>query len=206
MSAKKTRGTLGPGHHVGERTPTAGPGKRKPERQTTSTSRPGKAKKPLVMSAVEFAAILEVDRVTVWSWMKEGLPVLHRRGGAKGSHVIDLVAGIRWVRAHDKSVTQELLAQARSTPELDAIRQRKLSADARLAEANAAEREGELVPAAEVEPRWARMVTAMRERILSLPAVAVQRAIVAPEHEAVLTELAHDALSELAVHGAEVPA
>lgn len=133
--------------------------------------------------------------------MGEGMPVLRRRGGEKGAHEIDLVAAFRWLRARDRAIAEEALAAIRSTPEEAALRLRKLQAETKIAEANAAEREGELVRAAEVAPRWARMCGAMRERILSIPPVAVQRGILPPDQEAALAELAHDALAELAAGG-----
>lgn len=168
------------------------------KRRATATSKPRKSIKPIKVSARDFAAILEVDRVTVWRWMGEGMPVLRRRGGEKGAHEIDLIAAVRWLRARDQAMHAEALEALRSSPELDELRKRKLLADARIAEANAAEREGELIPAGEIGPRWEKLVVAARERFLSIAPVAVQRGLVAPEHEEDLAGLAQDALAELA--------
>ncbi len=198
------------GGPCGSKSGAAGTGCQKPSEtrhrrgHATATSAPRQrptALKPIKVCAQAFASILEVDRVTVWRWMGEGMPVLRRRGGEKGSHEIDLVAAVRWLRARDQVMHEEALANLRTTPEMEALRRRKLEAEARIAEANAAKVEGELVPAAEVEPRWSRMCLAMRERILSAAPVAVQRGLVSPESEAGLTEIMHDALSELATRG-----
>ena len=56
----------------------------------------------------------------------------------------------------------------------------------------------ELVPAAQVGERWARMALEVKERVLVLPAVAVQKGVIPAEQEAALAELAHAALRDLA--------
>jgi len=159
--------------------------------------------KPILVSQKDFATIVQVDARTVRNWRVEGLPIVKRRGGVRGTQVIDLVVAFRWLLKRNAAMHAEALAALRSTPELDDLRRRKLTAEMRLAEVTLAEREAELIPAAAVEPRWARMALAMRERILALPAVAVQRGAVAPEHEGQIADLAHDALAELATQGQE---
>jgi phage terminase Nu1 subunit (DNA packaging protein) len=126
--------------------------------------------------------------------------VLRRRGAGR-SHEIDAGRAVRWLLERAEAATEERVAAARANPAADQARTRKLAAEARLAELNAAEREGELVPADQVGDRWGRMVLALREAILALPAVAVQRGLAMPEHEVALAELAHDALAELAARG-----
>lgn len=61
-------------------------------------------------------------------------------------------------------------------------------------------RAGELVAAAEVERRWAGLVTAAREKLLQLPGTAVQRGVPAG-HEDLLIDLVDQALTELAARG-----
>lgn len=175
-------------------------------RRATATPKPRKAVKPIKVCAKAFAEILEVDRVTVWRWMGEGMPVLRRRGGEKGAHEIDLVAAFRWLRARDKAMADEALEALRSTPELDELRRRKLAAEARLAEVTLAEREAALIPAADIGPRWERLVIAARERFLSTPALAVQRGLITPEHEDGITDLVHEALAELSAGETEAAA
>ena len=104
------------------------------------------------------------------------------------------------MRARDEEACQERLVAARS-PQIETARIRKLAAEARIAEANAAEREGELVPANQVGERWGSMATAMRERVLAIAPVAVQRGLLPPEREDELAELCADALRELASRG-----
>jgi phage terminase Nu1 subunit (DNA packaging protein) len=157
-----------------------------------------KAAKPIIVDLNTFAAdYAEVSRTTAQIWVqREGLPVLRRRGGRGGAHEIELVPAIRWLRARDKAAYEAELGKG--NPAHEAARLRKLQAEARIAEANAAEREAELVPADQVGERWARMALEVKERVLVLPAVAVQKGLIAAEQEAALAELAHAALRDLA--------
>lgn len=139
------------------------------------------------------AELFGVDRRTVSRWIKAGLPA-EKHGRAK---LIDLSVAIRWVRERDAETAEARIAAVRSTPDLDVARARKVSAEARIAEANAAAREGELLPAAAVGERWTKRIIAARERFLSLAPVAVQSGLVAAAHEQALQQLVHEGLQEL---------
>jgi phage terminase Nu1 subunit (DNA packaging protein) len=156
-----------------------------------------KAAKPIIVDLDTFAAdYADVSRTTAQVWIRrEGLPVLRRRGGRGGAHEIELVPAIRWLRARDKAAYEAELVKG--NPAHEAARLRKLQAEARIAEANAAEREGDLVPAAQVEERWARIALEVKERALVLPAVAVQRGVIVVDQEAALAELVYDVLRDL---------
>jgi phage terminase Nu1 subunit (DNA packaging protein) len=150
----------------------------------------------LVVNQLVFADLLEVDRSTIQTYIRRGLPVVGRRGGRGRSHQIPVGPGFRWVRQMDKAAHEEQLEKG--NPAHEAARLRKLQAEARIAEANAAEREAELVPADQVGERWTRMALEVKERVLVLPAVAVQKGVIPVQQEAALAELAHAALRDLA--------
>ena len=153
------------------------------------------------MGLLDFAELLGVDRTTAQVWLRQGMPAVRRRRGHRGAHEIEVGAAVRWLRARDGTQCEERLAAARANPEADTARTKKLAAEARIAEANACEREGELVPADQVEARWGQMALACRERMLSLPGVIVQRGLVEPDREEKIATLVHDALAELASRG-----
>jgi len=149
---------------------------------------------------VEFAGGVGVDRTTAQGWLRAGLPAKHRHG-RRGAHVIEVWPAVRWLRQHDAEVCAERVAAAKSSPAAEQARLVKLQSDARLAQLSVAEREGQVVTADQVQDRWGRMATAMRERVLALPAVAVQKGLLAPEHEGALADLVAEALHELATRG-----
>jgi phage terminase Nu1 subunit (DNA packaging protein) len=163
--------------------------------------RPVKAAKPIIVDLNTFAAdYADVSRTTAQIWVqREGLPVLRRRGGRGGAHEIELVPAIRWLRARDKAAYEAELVKG--NPAHEAARLRKLQAEARIAEANAAEREGELVDVVSAEQGYARLIGAARERFLSLAPVLVQRALIPHEREGDVAKLVHEALDELAARG-----
>jgi phage terminase Nu1 subunit (DNA packaging protein) len=156
-----------------------------------------KGRKPIVVTERELAQLFAVHVNTAHNWVKAGLPA--RKPGRR--LMIELGPAIRWVREKDAETCEARIATIRSTPDMDAARARKLTAEARIAEANAATREGELVPAAQVGDRWGRIAQAVREGVLSLAPTAVQHGIVAADREEALDVLCRDVLRELADRG-----
>jgi phage terminase Nu1 subunit (DNA packaging protein) len=157
----------------------------------------------IVVNQLVFADLLGVDRSTIQALIRRGLPVVGQRAGRGRSHQIPVGPGFRWIRQMDQAAHEEQLVKG--NPAHEEARLRKLQAEARIAEANAAEREAELVPAAQVGERWARMALEVKERALVLPAVAVQKGVIAGDQEAALVDLVHDVLRDLASrngHGA----
>ena len=150
----------------------------------------------IIVSLLDWADFNDLSRTTAQVHRRAGLPIL--REGPGGKLEIDLKVAQKWLRERREAEWEERLAAVQGNPEAMAARTRKLQAEARMAEANAAEREGELVPAGQVAERWGRMAGEVRERVLVLPAVAVQKGIVEPGQEAALAELAHAALRDLA--------
>ena len=168
----------------------------------TPTVPDGSTVKPIIVSLLVFCDLVGIDRSSAQLWIHDGLPILRRRGGHRGAHQIDLGPALRWIRARDAAACEERLSTVRANPAAEAARTKKLAAEARIAEANARQREGELVVAADVGERWGRMALAARERLLSLPATLVQRGLVQADHEDQVVKLVHDALAELSARGA----
>lgn len=165
--------------------------------KATAKTGPKKPRKYTVNSEA-LAEICGVHPNTVALWIKAGMPVSGRAGTGGRSNTIDLGAAIQWRRQVDGHEFEERLAAVRSSPDMDKLRARKLEAEARIAEANAAAREGELVPADEVVDRWSRIVLSVREGVLSLAPRAVQAGVLAPEQEDALSDLSRDVLRDLA--------
>lgn len=140
----------------------------------------------LRVGAARFADLCAVHAQTVSNWIRDGLPISRRAGRA----YVDLAVGFPWVRAKDR----EALDAARSRTDPDGARAAKTAAEARLKELDLAEREGSIVQAAEVEARWSEVITAIRESVMSVPAVAVQGGLVEPAREADLASVCRDAL------------
>ena len=150
-------------------------------------------KLPLV-SAGQFAELCGVHHNTVAVWLKDGL---HASRVQSRVH-IDLALGFLWVRARDQAAVDT----ARNRADPHNARGTKLAAEARLRELDVAEREGELVPAADVEARWTQMMSALREAVMAVPGVAVQAGLVEAAREADLEQACRDALTAVARKGA----
>ncbi len=164
------------------------------------TQKRADSSRTIVVGVYAFADLVGKSRPTVQAWIREGLPV-RRRQRAGAAHQIEVGLGVRWLLERMETETEDRVAAVHANPALEASRARKLAAEARIAEANAAECEGALVPADQVADRWGRMALAMREGVLAIPAVAVQRGFVAADQEPALADLVHDVLQELAVRG-----
>lgn len=155
--------------------------------------------KRYLVSLLDFAELNGFSRTTAQVLRRAGLPIL--REGTDGKLQIDLKVALKWLREREQAECEERLAAVRGNPETVAARTRKIVAEAKLAELNAAAREGDLVDVLSAEQRYARMVVAARERFLALAPILVQRALVPPEREADVAKLVHEALDELAARG-----
>ena len=152
--------------------------------------------KAFVLSLDEYSRLIGKHRTTVGRWLADGMPAV-RRKGPHGAHQVDVGPAIRWILDRLEADLAATAAPKEST-KAQAARERKMVAEARLAELDVAEREGEVVPAAQVGERWAQMVMAARERLLVLPAVAVQRGLVPANREREIAQVVDEALQELA--------
>lgn len=146
------------------------------------------------VSSERLSELFGVHPKTVALWIKDGLPVASRTGRA---NAIELGVAIRWVRERDAARADQELEAAKSSPDLDVVRVRKLEAESRIAEAEADQIEGTLVVAADVTDHLSRVALGIREAVLNLSAQAVQAGIVPIEQEDALSDLCRDALREL---------
>jgi phage terminase Nu1 subunit (DNA packaging protein) len=152
----------------------------------------------------ELAAMLGVSADHITRLIGDGLPCAVTGNGRGHKSEFDVVACVRWWRERLEADAAERVAQITASPDLEKARARKMKAEARIAELNAAEREGELVAVADVESSWSRRVFACRERLLVLPGVARQLAIVNDDGEEALDRLVREALNQLAGRDDEV--
>ena len=148
-----------------------------------------------LLTRPELAAAFGVHPITVTKWEQAGLPIAERgsRGRASRYSLKDVM---------DWRVRRELRAHGigdESNGRLDPLAERALLDRARRKEVEhrLAVQRGEYVGVAEVEGRWLAIVTAVRERMLSLPATALQRGIIRPDREDDLIGLVDEALAEL---------
>ena len=147
------------------------------------------------VSSEQLSELFGVHVKTVALWIKQGMPVASRAGRANS---IDVGAAIRWRMERLAADHEEKLAEARSSPELDQIRARKMRAESRRLEAEADRVEGAQVLVADVEQAWSRIASAIREGVLSLAPRAVQIGVIAPDKEDALADLSRDVLREIA--------
>lgn len=145
-----------------------------------------------IVNQTQLAEILGTSDVTIWQWQKEGLPIKTRN--LRGlSNEYDTAEVIAWlvIRAEKK-------ASGGETPE-----QRLKRVQADKVEMEIAQMRRELVPAADIEARWAALVMAARNKLLSMPGQlselleiaqgpAAKRDVLVEEIDKVLQELSVD--------------
>ena len=155
------------------------------------------------LSKSELAAAFGVSLPTVDAWVLRRMP--YRQRGSRGQpwafHLPDCIAWrIEDVIAHriEKSEGQAL--------DLNYERARLAKAQATKTEREIAIMDRKLIPAEQVESVWGGMVSAFRARILALPSrVAPQVAAESDPHtvDAMLTDVVHEALTELSEYDPE---
>lgn len=152
-----------------------------------------KSKKQLRVKASELAAICGVHVTTVSNWTRSGLPCERKGRDA----LIEVQAGVQWM----KRGLEEDVARLREAAAGSGAKDRKVAAEARMAELKVEREEALIVPAAEVRDRWVEIISALREAMLSVPGVAVQSGLVTREAEDELATIVRDALSAYSNEG-----
>ena len=139
------------------------------------------------VNQAELAEIVGKTDVTIWQWQKEGMPI--ERVNTRGqSNVYDTADVIAWIenraekRVRDES-PRDALARAQT----------------KLIEQTLAEKSRALVPVAEMEAGFSRMVVAARQRLLQIP--GLMRGALDEGQVAALEEQLLEALQELSNHG-----
>jgi phage terminase Nu1 subunit (DNA packaging protein) len=148
-----------------------------------------------VVNKAELCRLFGVEPATVDGWVRKGCPFVSKpktsgRGGDGWKFNTADVARWRAAGAVDSA----------DADSLDAVKKRKLEAEAKKAELDLAERQGELVAVATVEDRVGRMIRRFRDRILSLPSALAREVFASPDLpgvERLLRDRCNEALEEL---------
>lgn len=148
----------------------------------------------MLVTLTTFADLIGRSLPTVQALRRRGLPTLGRTGR---EHRVDVRAGLRWFVEDLEARHEEELAGVSDDPAIAAARRRKLEAEASLREQDLRERSCDWIRVATVDQRWADLVVACRERLLSLPPTALQRGLVDDAGEEALIALVDEALTEL---------
>ena len=156
--------------------------------QRKTTARGRRRDERFVVTRAELARLIDVTPDRVTKLVAEGMPVIKTGGGRGRPTTIDLARAVPW------------LLNRRIARGDGSARDRYFTLQADKIEQEIRRRAGELVEAADIERRWAGLVTACRERLLSLPGTALQRGVPAV-HEDLLLNLVDEALAELAARG-----
>ena len=153
----------------------------------------------MICNKRQLAEIFGVSEETLTRWAKLGCPIEKKGRGTQGSKY-DTARAYAWRLA--------LAEKAQEPADLENERVKLVRVQRELAELDLRERQGKLVACDLVEAHWAGSVVTLRARLLTLPHTAAPRLPVPSdrrgEAEAILRDLVHEALTELADDG--VPA
>jgi phage terminase Nu1 subunit (DNA packaging protein) len=140
-------------------------GKKASTAQTTpAPAAPGRDVPLPLVSRFQVAECLGAGPTSVSRWEREGLPVAARGAGGRPSKY-SLPDVIRWYVAHERA-RYEQHADAQN---LDAERARLAKVQARKAELDVRQREGELVTVGEVAAVVTEILATVRARLLAMP-------------------------------------
>jgi len=140
------------------------------------------------VTRTQLARLVGMTPSSVSRLIAEGMPVLKTGAGRGNQTELDLGESLRWLLK-------------RKQGDLDVQRTRYYQAQADKTQLDITKRRGELVDVADVERRWAALIVASRERLLALPAIALQRGLIAPAAEDEVIGLVDEALLELVARG-----
>ena len=144
-----------------------------------------------IVNQRELSDILGVVPKTLWEWQKEGLPIV-RAGETGEANSYDTEQVIRWM------IDREL---AKSGREDHKDRLARLQGDK--IEMELAVSRGDLIPAADVEPAWISIITAVRQSLLQLGVRLAPTLEITPGADAkraLIDEEVYDVLSKLSRH------
>lgn len=182
-----------------------------PQRPSPSRSR---TPSPLV-SRAQLVAYLGVNLRTVLRWEEhEGLPVAVPGGPGRPTQY-EMPAVLRWyVQRAKAGAAAPAPGGVGAVADLDTERARLAAIQRRRTELDVQQREGDLVPRAEIAAAWAEILGAVRAGLLALPAALAEPATLAAREgpravEALLRDRVTAALKEAAAWrppGSEQPA
>ena len=114
-----------------------------------------------LVTLADAALIFGVADNTVRRWVAKGCPVIEK-GSLASAWKLSTADVSSWLVAQKKG-------SGETGEDLDAAKLRKMTAEADLAEIDAAVKRGELAPISEVAAEFAGMVTAARAKMFSIP-------------------------------------
>lgn len=148
-----------------------------------------------VVNKRELAHFFGVSPQAVDGWLTRGCPVL-KKGGPLVGYQFDTAAVAEW-RADQRAA--EMVGDRRPDNPDDA-ENRKLSADASLAELKLFRESGQLVAIEDVERVWTKQIAACRQKLLGIPTKLAPMVFAAEsieETRSMLEQELHEALNEL---------
>jgi phage terminase Nu1 subunit (DNA packaging protein) len=153
----------------------------------------------MIVNKAELSDVLGVSSVSLTEWQKEDPPLpIASRGARRGqSHSYDTAAVIEWM------VQRRMRSAGLETP-----RDRLMRLQAEEVELRIAEKRGELVNVAQLEPELVRMVGAFRSRLLQMADQLANdlSALHSITVDVSLIEAAvHEALTELSQYDPDAP-
>jgi hypothetical protein len=147
-----------------------------------------------MVTQAAFARLRNVSRKQVTSWKAEGYLVFDDSGGIDVAATNERLAD----RVKNPGIQPEnrgfAVASTQGLPSLSQSRRKKEAALAAMRELELARRRGELVPVAEIEPVWSRIVLGIRASFLSFPSRAAQELGLSRDQAKVLARMIREAL------------
>lgn len=147
-----------------------------------------------IVNRGELCQIMGISSPTIDNWEKRGMPV-QKKGGKGVANEYNTAEVIKWWASDEASP-----GASRATGE-EAAKERKLTAEAGLAEIKLAEARGEVVPTDKAVKGFAKMTAAVRAKMLAIPTKLAPVVAVTTDIEmarAAIEEAVREALSELA--------
>ena len=136
----------------------------------------------------ETALALGIDCTTLDSWADKGCPSVRYGKGTPAKYVLADV--LRWRVEHE--VSKALEAVSRDAADIDALRARKLAAEAGIREIQLARANADLIPAEEFELALSSLLTAARVQVCEVLPVRAARRVLGETDETRLREALRD--------------
>lgn len=138
----------------------------------------------------ETALALGIDCTTLDSWADKGCPSVRYGKGTPAKYVLADV--LRWRVEHEVSKALEAVSRSTDSGDLDALRARKMAADAELREIELACRKADLLPADEFESVLSAILAVTRTGVLEILPRRAARRLVGMNDEIAIREILLD--------------
>ena len=138
----------------------------------------------------ETALALNIDCTTLDSWADKGCPSRRNGKGTPARYVLADV--VRWRVEHEVSRALEAVSRSTDAGDLDALRARKMVAEACIREIQLARARADLIPAEEFELALSSMLVAARVQVCEVLPVRAARRVLGETDETRLREALRD--------------